>query len=308
MAQSRHSKIRMFQPLNKTLPSSSELESAYLEFACFSLQLLGEAAHDTGKFKFAAVNSQIALELFFKYYYTEAGKVKEITKLKNGVVTGDYVDFAQILNNYFKANRLKLGGKAEFKNLIYCRNALVHRGQLTMPESELAKIVVRTFFFMHAISRFHFGKEVFYRLNMPTNLKRLSAWRAGVHEFVQDLICTADTPLFKCVHCNCETMVSGEAFPVDNCYDEALICLTCFETINLEVQAKLLDCYKCGDRAYLIDTLNPQPLQAHPGKCLECGVNTNMVKCAACEEYFHPSAEEPVILDGKVYCSLECFN
>lgn len=292
--------------MSKTLPSAEELETAYIEFACFSLQLFKEAANDPKKFKFAAVNSQIALELFFKYYFTNSGKVKDITKIKNGVAANDYVDFAQILNHYFNTHRLNLGGKTEFKNLIHCRNALVHRGQLTLPDAELAKIVVRSFFFMHAISRFHFGKELFSQLKMPSGLARMKAWREGVHEFVQDLICSADTPLFTCIHCQADSMVSGEAFQIDDCFDEALICLTCFGQVNIEFQTNLLNCYRCGDRAYLIDILNPQEGQTYVGKCLECGVNTRMVKCSYCEEFFHPSETPPVERDQHIYCSHDC--
>ncbi|MDP2514763.1 hypothetical protein Q8W17_08140 [Photobacterium damselae subsp. piscicida] len=60
---------------------------------------------------FAAVNSQVSLELFLKYLFTATGRVDEIRKTKKGELIDDYREFNEILNRFFSSKTWSFGNK-----------------------------------------------------------------------------------------------------------------------------------------------------------------------------------------------------
>ncbi|MBL0711821.1 MAG: hypothetical protein JJV99_12525 [Colwellia sp.] len=77
----------------KELPTQEELRESYTAFANFTFELLGNIEQKKSNLIFAAVNSQIALELFLKYLFTAKGRVDEIRKKKKGALTNDFKEF-----------------------------------------------------------------------------------------------------------------------------------------------------------------------------------------------------------------------
>ncbi|TFZ48163.1 hypothetical protein E4T25_17755, partial [Photobacterium damselae subsp. piscicida] len=115
--------------MGKTLPTASELKESYESFANFTFELLSEIGNKKKNLVFAAVNSQVSLELFLKYLFTATGRVDEIRKTKKGELIDDYREFNEILNRFFSSKTWSFGNKKELVELMQTRNSIVHRGQ-----------------------------------------------------------------------------------------------------------------------------------------------------------------------------------
>jgi len=290
----------------KTLPTSSELRESFSDFAWLTLELLDKAQSEYKYLKFAAVNSQIALELFLKYLYVSSGKVAQIQLRKNGIPQNDFLEFSQILNHFYSTRRWSHGVKKEFVKLMEARNSIVHKGKVDWDE-EAAQIIVRTILFIHATAWSEMS-EVFFPDNYnPHPIANNQIWRDGVESFVSELADLSSSYVIRCITCDAYSVVSGDVMVLDetNSHDN-LICLNCFTTVDITEEARLLVCYSCFDKAYYIDALNEQDDQLCVGKCSECGVKTWVRKCHGCEVFYHPSAVAEINIDGKFFCSKDC--
>lgn len=291
----------------KTLPTANELESAFTDFARFTIELLEMIELKPSYLKFAAINSQIALELFLKYLYVKTGKADEIQKKKKGQIENDFVDFAQILSHFYSSQKGSYGKKRELEKLIDTRNSIVHRGQRSTWDSELATIVVRTLFFIHATAWSELGETLLYDNNLPHKISENKIWREGVKSFVSDLIDNFDATPRMCLSCYTQSVVSGEVIGLekDHC-EEHLVCLNCLTAIDTSHNARLIECYVCHEKAYLVDAFNEQDNQLHVAKCSECETDTWVRMCHNCEEFYHPSASEEVEMNGSFFCCSIC--
>lgn len=129
----------------------------------------------------------------------------------------------------------------------------------------------------------------------------------GVESFCDDLADIYDYNVLNCTACKARAVISGELFVLEEGHtEEYIVCLCCLSSINIELEARLLDCYECCDRSYLIDAFNEQKGQRYIGKCSECETDTYVRKCTGCWEFYHPSEEPEVRLGDKYYCSEEC--
>lgn len=293
--------------MSRTLPSEIELKESYMAFANFTFDLLGSIGENKSNLIFAAVNSQIALELFLKYLFTAKGKVDEIRKKKRGELIDDFKDFNEILNHFYSSNSWSFGNKKEFIQLMETRNSIVHRGQKSQWDPELAKVIVKTHFFMHATAWSELEEVLLFDNYMPHRVSAVNVWREGVESFCDDLTKLYHCEVLKCSSCKSKAVVSGDLFVLEDGHtDEYLVCLCCLTSINIEHEAELLECYECLNKSYLIDALNEQKYQLYIGKCSECDTNTEVRKCAHCEWFYHPSSEPEVKFLDKHFCSESC--
>lgn len=292
--------------MGKTLPIASELKESYESFANFTFELLSEIGNKKKNLVFAAVNSQVSLELFLKYLFTATGRVDEIRKTKKGELIDDYREFNEILNRFFSSKTWSFGNKKELVELMQTRNSIVHRGQKSEWDPELAKIIVKTHFFMHATAWSALGEVLLFDNYYPHKISNIDVWRKGVESFCDDLTEIYDCDVLHCTACHARSVISGELFVLeDGQSDEYIVCLCCLSSINIEHEARLIECYECCDTSYLIDAFNVQKGQRYIGKCSECETDTYVRKCAGCEEFYHPSEAE-VSVDGRFYCSKSC--
>lgn len=104
--------------MSKVLPTQDELKESYLAFSNFTFELLGNIEKKQSNLIFAAVNSQIALELFLKYLFTAKGEVDKIRKIKKGSLTNDFKDFNEILNCFFSGRTWSHGDKKGLTELM----------------------------------------------------------------------------------------------------------------------------------------------------------------------------------------------
>jgi hypothetical protein len=291
----------------KSLPNWMQLKDGFIDFAELAMELIGRSEDDPKYLKFAAVNAQVALELFLKYYYSKNGKVVEIQKKKNGIPQEEFIEHSQILNHYYAERKWSYGVKRELVFMMEARNSILHRAQQTDWSSELATSVVRTLFFIHSTWYSDFGNCLFERsYGKPQPLSRNKVWRTGVDSFVHQLSDLHDMEIRTCLTCKHQAVVAGEFFGLEGAEgDEYLVCLNCFDSIDIEHEARLLDCHKCGEKAYLIDAFNEQEHQLYVGKCSECGEDSWVRACANCEIFFHPEEGESELY-GKYFCSTDC--
>lgn len=291
----------------KSLPDEYQLRQGFVDFAELAVELTGRSESDPKYLKFAAANAQVALELFLKYYFTKKGQVAKIQKRKNGILQNDFVEYAQILAYYYSTRRWSYGVKREFTALMEARNAILHRAQQTEWDVALATNVVRTLFFIHSTWHAEFGKHLFQRsYGRPHPLSANKVWRQGVESFVDRLSEIHDTPIHTCLACHQYAVVSGEYFGLLGAVGtEYLICLNCFDSIDVESEARLLRCHRCEEQSYIIDAFNEQEQQLYVGKCSNCGEDSWVRYCRNCERFFHPDEGE-VYVDGLYFCSSDC--
>jgi hypothetical protein len=295
--------------MTKALPTQGELRESYTAFANFTFELLGNIEQKKSNLIFAAVNSQIALELFLKYLFTATGRVDEIRKKKKGLLINDFKDFNEILNNFFSSRTWSYGIKKELVELMQTRNSIVHRGLKSQWDPELAKIIVKTHFFMHSTAWSELGEVLLFDNYLPHKISNVTVWRQGVESFCEDLSEIYDLDIFNCMTCYSNSAVSGELFVLEEGQTEDyLVCLCCLTSINLELEANLLECYICDDESYLIDILNEQEEQLYAGKCSQCETDTWVRKCANCESLYHPAEEPEVSAQNKYFCSKSCLE
>lgn len=289
----------------KTLPTESELHNGFNDFSKFTFELFEKVTPSSKYLKFAAVNSQVALELFLKYYFVKLGKTKDIQKTKNGKLINDFKDFSQILSHFYSTRRWSYGKKKELAKLLDSRNSIVHRGQSSTWDAELAESVVRTLFFIHATAWSEFKKTVLFNNNLPHKISENSIWRKAAEDFASDV----DDEVYCCLGCGAYAVIYSELMVLDDSNSEDdLICLCCLSSLDTRNQAKLLECYKCFEKSYYIDSLNEQEDQLYVGKCVECETSTWVRKCKECEKYYHPSESKEVHMAGKYFCSKDCWE
>jgi hypothetical protein len=293
--------------LSQTLPAADELKASYLLFSNFVFLLLGEIGEKKENLMIAAVNSQIALELFLKYLFTARGKVDEIRKKKGGVLVNEFKDFNEILNHFYSSKSWSFGNKKEFIELMQARNSIVHRGQRSQWDPELAKIIVKTHFFIHATAWSELGEVLLSENYTPHKISELEVWRTGVEEFCDDLSELYDCYPLNCSRCYSRSVVSGELFVLEEGQtDGYIVCLCCLSSINIEHEARLIDCYVCSEESYLLDAFNEQAEQLYFGKCTDCDTDTWVRKCANCEKFYHPAARTEARLKDAFFCSENC--
>ena len=291
------------------LPKKEELKAGYLVFSKFVFELLEDMEVKKENLMIAAANSQIALELFLKYLYSAKGKVDEIRKNKAGVLTDDFREFNEILNHFYSRNPRAFGNKKDFVELMQARNSIVHKGQRSQWDSSLAKIIVKTYFFMHNTAWYQLGELLLEENYIPHKVSGSQVWREGVEEFCDELSELQDFYPLICSRCGCRSVISGELFVLqENQYEDYISCLCCLSSINIEHEARLIDCYKCSERSYLLDAFNDQGKQLHPGKCTDCDTDTWARKCKSCKDFYHPSAVEEFEREGVFCCSEICMD
>ncbi len=274
-----------------------------------SFELLERADQDRKYLKFAAVNAQIALELFLKFYFTKEGSVDKIRKKKNDVFQSEYIDFSQILNLYYSTRKWSFGVKRELVDLLEARNSILHKAQHSGSLEELAINVVKTLYFIHSTWHAKFGGLLFERsYGLPSTLSKNKMWRKGVQGFVRQLEGIHKMDVIPCLACDQKTVVTGEFFELVGAEGaEYLICLNCFDSLDVEDEARLIKCHVCKKHTYIIDALNEQKRQLHAGKCTTCHENSFVRRCIECDRFYHP--EDGEFNDGvKYFCSSDCLE
>lgn len=290
----------------KNLPTASELRITFSDFAWFTFDLLGKVQSDRKYLKFAAVNSQIALELFLKYYYVTSGKSEQIQIVKNGQFHNDFLEFNQILNHFYATRRWSHGVKKEFVKLMEARNSIVHKGVANLNE-EAAEIIVRTLLFIHATAWSDLGEVFFFDNYLPHPISKNPLWLAGVESFVSQIADLNNSNVTPCITCGAYSVVNGEILVLDEVHSHNdFVCLNCLTSVNIEHECRILVCYDCSEKAYYVDALNEQARQLYVGKCAECGTDTWVRKCFGCEIFYHPSSTDEVVIDGKYFCCSDC--
>ncbi len=291
----------------KILPTADDLKIAFTDFSKFTLELLTSIESRPDYLKFAAVNSQIALELFLKYLYVTKGKASEIQKKKGGVLEGDFVDFTQILNHYCSTSQLSYGKKSELAKLIDTRNLIIHKGQKNDWDKELATSVIRTLFFIHATAWSALGETFLFTSNVPHEISKNKIWKDGVQSFVDDLEAVFDCTPLRCFRCKARTVINGEIMALEKGQsEEDIVCLNCFSAINIEFEARLMECGVCTERSYLIDAFNEQADQLYVGKCSECQADDWVRRCRICRYFYHPFGSNEISVDGLFFCGPDC--
>ncbi|HAS6022118.1 TPA: hypothetical protein ACGUVV_004826 [Vibrio vulnificus] len=293
--------------MSKVLPSEAELRESYTAFHESAFGLLDQVDKKPLNLMFAAVNAQIALELFLKYLFTRLGRGDEILKSNKHGSMVDYKEFNQILNLLYSDKGTKFGKKKELVQLMQIRNSIVHRGQKAAWDPEVAKITVKALFFMHATMKFYFNEVLFFDNYTPHKISQTKVWRVGAESFCEEIADIYHCDVLNCTNCKSDAVISGEILGFyEGCCVSDLVCLCCLTSINIENEARLLYCPDCDDRSYLIDALNEQDEQLYVGKCMACPTNTWVRKCGFCEEFYHPSSENEVEYNGFYFCSTDC--
>ncbi|EMN7336214.1 hypothetical protein WB897_004535, partial [Vibrio vulnificus] len=217
--------------MTKTLPTAKELKESYESFANFTFELLSKIEENPKNLVFSAVNSQVALELFLKYLFTVTGKVDEIRKKKKNELTDEYREFNEILNRFFSMNKWTFGNKKELVELMQTRNAIVHRGQKSEWDPELAKIIVKTHFFIHSTAWSTLGEILLLDNYYPHKISNVEVWRKGVESFCEDLSDIYSCDVLTCTACHASSVVSGELFALEEMHnDEFIVCLCCLSS------------------------------------------------------------------------------
>lgn len=191
--------------------------------------------------------------------------------------------------------------------MMEARNSILHKAQKADWDVELAKNVVRTLFFIHSTWYSDLGGCLFERSYLvPHPLSRNKVWGQGVQSFVEQLIELHDMPVKTCLTCKQYAVVPGEFFGLIGAEgDEYIVCLNCFDSLDVENEVRLLTCHKCEEESYIIDALNEQPGQLYVGKCTECGEDSWMRACASCKKFHHPEQGE-VVFQERFFCSSDC--
>jgi hypothetical protein len=292
----------------KSLPTESDLKDGFNDFLELALDLLERCEKDRRFLKAAAVNAQIALELFLKYYFKKIGKESEIRRRKGSTLLNDYNDFSQVLAHFYSTQKWTYGEKKELIRLLEARNSIVHRAQDSEWDEELAVIIARVFFFIHCTSWIRLGESVLFNNYKPHLISKVPVWRKGAESYAERIADRWNEPYRRCLSCGAMAVLSGELMALDEstASEEDMICLCCLSSINISEEARLIECYKCFEHSYWLDALNEQHHQLYVGKCVECETSTWVRRCLNCEDFYHPSASDEVIKDGRYYCCDEC--
>ena len=293
----------------KTLPSKLELYESFMEFFKFTMELVERADTQKNYLKFAATSAQITLELFLKYYFTEIGQVQNILKEKKGVKIDDYKDFSEILNYFYSTREWSYAAKHELRHLLEVRNDIVHKGLHGGWNEELAVIIVRIIFFIHATMWSAVGKGSLKWHHIPTSISQCNVWKKGADTFVDILVNLHNIDRITCLNCGEYTMIPGDIFALEGAdTEEYLVCANCLTAIDIENTATLIRCYECEEFSYFIDRLNEQKDQLYVAGCSECGTRTWVRKCKSCHRFYHPSTVEEAEGSGYYFCSRDCLE
>ncbi|MEG0209780.1 hypothetical protein [Hafnia sp.] len=242
-----------------------------------------------------------------KYFYSRNGNIDQIRKTKGNKVSNDFNDFSQILSHFYSDQRWTYGQKKELAKLLDVRNSIVHRGQDSTHEEKIAESIVRTLFFIHATAWTCFNEALFFNNYGPHKIGESNLWRSGAESFASDIAELYNADVYKCLGCNAHAAISAELMVLDETNgEEDLICFSCFSTINLSHEGKLIECYECWETAYYLDALNEQEEQLYIGKCIECDTKSPVRKCKQCGEFYHPSEKNEVKKNNNFFCSKEC--
>jgi len=289
------------------LPTEAELSNGFNDFSYLTFDLLEKIESNSKYLKFAAVNSQVALELFLKFWFVKKGKLREIQRVKDGKLLNNFINFSNILHLFYSSRAWSYGEKKEFVKLMEARNSIVHKAQTSDWNEELAKIIVRTLFFIHATAWSDFGMTLLFKDHLPHKVSKNKIWRSGAESFALDLSDIFDTEPHKCILCESRSVINGAIMALEEGdSEEDLICLNCLTSLNTEEQVNIIKCQNCGNEAYHIDILNEQNKQQYVGKCSECGEDTWVRKCKNCEIFYHPSDTNEVTSNGMYFCSTTC--
>ncbi|MGF6814969.1 hypothetical protein OKW33_001775 [Paraburkholderia atlantica] len=293
----------------KSLPNVDQLQDGFVDFSMFSFELLERADRDRKYLKFAAVNAQIALELFLKFYFTKKGRIDQIRKKKNGIGQNEYIDFSQILNLYYSTRTWSFGVKRELVNLLDARNSILHKAQHTGSPDELAINVVKTLYFIHSTWHSDFGGLLFERsYGLPSVMSKNRMWGKGVQGFVEQLKNVHKMDVRPCLTCQQRTVITGEFFGLIGADGmEYLICLNCFDSLDVEHEVRLIKCHVCHNHTYIVEALNEQKQQLYAGKCTACHEDSFVRRCIQCENFYHPEDGE-FNESGKYFCSSGCLE
>lgn len=285
---------------------ATEIFETFISFFNFSLELINKIDKTNGYLKFAAVNMQISLELFLKFYFIKTGSLNLISVNKNGNL--QFKDFSQILNYFFSLRKWSFGSKKELTILLNTRNSIVHKGINTGWNKDLAEYIVRCAFFIQGTLASNFAISVFEPNYSPKQPYSNRVWRDGVESFAEDYIARLyECDILPCPNCGALSLIPNEFLYFDEIMFNGLSCLCCFNLIETETSTELIDCYVCNKEAYLIDILNEQPHNEFVGYCLNCQTNTWVRKCSICKQYYHPTVEG-LQRNGKYYCSSCCHD
>ena len=99
------------------LPTDTELRDGFNEFANFTFDLLDKVESDSKYLKFSAINSQISLELFLKFWFVKNGRLHDIQRVKNGKRLNNFISFSDILHLFYSSKTWSYGEKKEFVKL-----------------------------------------------------------------------------------------------------------------------------------------------------------------------------------------------
>ncbi|BBC39441.1 hypothetical protein PDPE_1-00281 [Photobacterium damselae subsp. piscicida] len=125
--------------------------------------------------------------------------------------------------------------------------------------------------FMHATAWSTLDEVLLFDNYYPHKISNIDVWRKGVESFCDDLAEIYDCDVLHCMACHARSVISGELFVLEyGQSDEYIVCLCCLSSINIEHEARLIECYECCDTSYLIDAFNVQKGQRYIGKCSEC--------------------------------------
>lgn len=292
----------------KVLPKESELKASFSDFLELALDMLLRCGENSKYLKVAAVNAQIALELFLKYYFKRIGQENSIRRKKGQSLMNDYVDFSQILAYFYSMEEWSYGEKKELVRLMEARNSIVHRAQDSAWDEDLAVIIARVFFFIHATSWNELGESVLFNNYNPHPISKLAVWRKGAESFAGEISAARDVSCQRCLTCGAIAAMSADAIPLDESTNDEkdIVCLCCLTSINIEEEARLLDCYVCDGHTYWMDAYNEQENQLYVGKCTECQTDSWIRKCFRCGEFYHPSAISQVRYKKLYFCSADC--
>ncbi|QHA92245.1 hypothetical protein [Bacillus sp. N1-1] len=283
----------------------SEIYESFVDFFHFSLKLVREISPKNRNLKFAVVNVQITLELFIKYYLVEIGYKEKIIKEGKEI---DYKDFETVLKIFFSTTRWSYGEKQELKAILKARNSIVHKGLRSGWNDELAVYIIKCIQFIHGTMLNGLGISLLENYPKPNPISSNITWRQGIEKYIEKLNTTRNMPVFQCPECCVYSLIHSEVVGVgiDLNPHKSLDCLCCLTSYDVEVEAALMNCYKCSEPdSYLIDRLNGNEKQQHMGKCLECRTNTLVRRCYECEHFFHPSQGE-LNFENKYFCTNDC--
>lgn len=284
-----------------------ELGTSYRQFFDFSIKLLENLTERNNHLKFAVVNMQISLELFLKYYFVAIGEPERIFSLKNGKKR--YKDSSDVISIFFSTERMAYIKKNHLDVICQKRNDIVHKGKVNEWDDELAEYIISCALFIQGTLKSQFDETIFtpaYSWS-DNKLSKHSIWRNGAEKFAIHLSSTFNCQLLHCIHCDARAFINKEYFNYDE-VGEGFQCLACFHDIDTEHDTNIIKCDFCGEDAYLVEILNPQPHQIHLGKCLSCEERIDVRQCSGCEEYYFFTNRDEFVIDDTYYCSENCYK